>query len=97
MADSLLTVLDTLYAKIESFKAEVARIEERCERLEEENRELQRRVEEAESARERAMLDVEFLAVSHRLADNPDKLVDTRRLIAGLIRNIDRCIEMLKE
>ena len=41
--------------------------------------------------------DCEYLEVSHKLADNPDTLVATRRRLAGLIRNIDRCLEMLKE
>ena len=39
----------------------------------------------------------EFLAVSHKLANDADDLVAARRHIAGLIRNIDRCLEILKE
>ena len=43
------------------------------------------------------MLDAEFLAVSHKLADSPDTLVSARRHLARLTRHIDRCLEMLKE
>lgn len=53
--------------------------------------------QESQKERDRARLDVEFLQVSHKLADNPDTLVATRRRLARLIRNIDRCLEMLKE
>lgn len=41
--------------------------------------------------------DNEFLKVSHRIAAGSDDLVSSRRLIAGLIRGIDRCIAELKE
>lgn len=46
---------------------------------------------------DRAKSDVQFLRVSHRLASSPDSLVEARRLIAGLIRNIDKAIAELKE
>lgn len=46
---------------------------------------------------DQAKSDVQFLRVSHRLASSPDSLVEARRLIAGLIRNIDKAIAELKE
>ncbi len=56
---------------------------------------------EAASGRLRAELtamstNCEFLAMSHRLASSPDQLMRTRRLIAKMIRNIDRTIDDLK-
>lgn len=56
---------------------------------------------EADNARLRADLeakstDCEFLVMSHRLASSPDQLVQTRRLVAKMIRNIDRAIDDLK-
>ncbi len=74
-----------------------ARLMDRNRELEEENESLRRALAEAKSDRDRALLDAEYLTVSHRLADSPDTLIDTRRHIAKLIRNIDRCLEMLKE
>lgn len=41
-------------------------------------------------------VNCEYLAMSHRLASSPDQLMQTRRLIAKMIRNIDRAIEDLK-
>jgi hypothetical protein len=41
--------------------------------------------------------DNKFLKVSYRLASSPNDIIETRRLISGLIRNIDKCISELKE
>lgn len=97
MAQSLLSILDQLEARIDALRKEMDSLRERNRALEEENADLRMREVEALKIRDRALLDVEYLSVSHRLAESPDTLVDTRRLIAGLIRNIDRCIAMLKE
>lgn len=44
-----------------------------------------------------ARQEAHFLRVSHRLASSPDALVEARRMIAGLMRNIDKAIAELKE
>lgn len=97
MARSLLTAVQSLGAKAE-------RLAQQRQRLQEENKVLRRQVEhllEENAAlreeRRRALLDVEFLTVSHRLADSPQKLADARRHIAGLIRILDRSIALLRE
>lgn len=97
MATPLPDILDTLRLQIEARRKEYARLKERNRLLEEENADLRRLAAEAQKEREKAMLDAEFLAVSHKLADSPDTLVSVRRHLARLIRNIDRCLEMLKE
>ncbi len=97
MATPLPDILDTLRLQIEARRKEYARLKERNRLLEEENADLRRLAAEAQKEREKAMLDAEFLAVSHKLADSPDTLVSARRHLARLIRNIDRCLEMLKE
>ena len=97
MATPLPDILDTLRLQIEARRKEYARLKERNRLLEEENADLRRLAAEALKEREKAMLDAEFLAVSHKLADSPDTLVSARRHLARLIRNIDRCLEMLKE
>lgn len=74
-----------------------AQLVEQNHKLEEEIADLRLEIAEARRERDRARLDAEYLTVSHRLADSPDTLIDTRRHIAKLIRNIDRCLEMLKE
>lgn len=83
--------------KIDALDQSVAALRARNKELEEENEALRRTVSDTVRERDRAKLDSEFLTVSYRLAEDPDSLIDARRLISQLIRNIDRCIEMLKE
>lgn len=45
----------------------------------------------------KALLDIDFLQLSHRLAADPDTLIKSRRHIARLIRTLDLSIAMLKE
>ena len=97
MAESLITTLEKLNARIKDVTAHNAALLARNRELEELNADLRRRAEESDRIRDRALLDAEYLTVSHRLAADPDTLIDTRRHIAKLIRNIDRCLEMLKE
>lgn len=97
MAESLHQILQQLKTKHEELQTEMNALRMRNRELEEINRDLKQKSDEALKLRDEAQQDVEFLKVSHRLADNPDSIVETRRLIAGLIKNIDRCIAMLKE
>lgn len=97
MASSLLSVLESLRVKIEALNESVATLRAQKKELEDENESLRRSLAEAQLERDKARLDSDFLAVSHRLAQNPDNIIEGRRLISRLIRNIDRCIEMLKE
>ena len=39
--------------------------------------------------------DLEYMKVARTLAPDPQKLADTRQMISGLIREIDRCIAEL--
>jgi len=59
--------------------------------------ELREDLRRAEAEISRLRQDVEYLKVSHRIASGPDDLIKSRRMIAGLIRGIDRCIAGLKE
>ena len=97
MADTLISILEQLDARIKGLKAENDRLRAANESLRLENEDLERKAVEAAKERDRAMLDAEYLAVSHKLADSPDNLVKGRRHISQLIRNIDRCLEMLKD
>lgn len=97
MASNLLSDLDILESRLHELAARLSAVEERNRKLEKRNAELVRDAQEARAERDRALMDAEFLAVSHKLADSPDVLVDARRHIAQLIRNIDRCLVMLKE
>lgn len=97
MAESLLSSLDRLRSAISDMAARNVALTARNKELERENVILKEQAEQAEAARKRTEKDVEYLTMSHRLAENPDNIIETRRHISKLIRNIDRCLEMLKE
>lgn len=97
MAASLQSILDSLKAKIAEITLLNQTLQAQNRQLKEENAELRRQSLESDSQRDRALLDCEYLMMSHKLADSPDNLADTRRHLAKLIRNIDRCLDMLKE
>lgn len=97
MARPLINILQELEVRQGELLKQMESLRQRVWELEEENEELRRKEAAAYQERDKALTDVEYLIVSHKLADSPDSLADTRRVIAGLIRNIDRCIAMLKE
>ena len=86
-SQALLNTLEILKGKIDALVARNESLLLRNSSLEEENRDLRKKTEEAYAERDRARLD----------ANDADDLVAARRHIAGLIRNIDRCLEILKE
>lgn len=97
MAETLISILEKLDHRIKFLKERNRELRELNERLKDENADLRRAAEEAGEARAKAELDAEYLAVSHKLAEDPDTLVTARRQISQMIRNIDRCLEMLKD
>lgn len=97
MEDSLLDRLQKLQGEIRRLQSEISELTEQADRLEADNNLLRHKAEETEKKLARAELDIEYLRISHRLAEDPDSIIETRRHIAGLIRNIDRCLEMLRE
>lgn len=74
---------DRLQAENQDLKKELSLIKERWSGILEEKRRLE--------------LEVEYLKVSHRLASDPDTLVEARRHVARLIRIVDKCVAMLRE
>lgn len=42
-------------------------------------------------------LDVEFLSLSHKLADTPQKLAEARATVRRMIAGVDRAIALLKD
>lgn len=97
MARPLITLLESLRDKISELDAAQDVLLGRLEKLKEENDALRRDLAEKDRLLEKANSDIEFLTVSHRLAESPDSLVATRRRIARLIRTVDNCISMIKD
>lgn len=97
MALPLTALLKQIEEKAEALTERNRSLYARIDSLEEENNRLRRELQESKDELEVSRRDVEFLTMSHRLADTPDSVISARRHIARLIRNIDNCISMLKE
>lgn len=78
-----------LAAQRDEARALVTQLESRISDLETD-------LEETRGELRKARLDVEYLTVSHRLADSPDALIEARRTIAALIRKVDSAIYLLR-
>ncbi|MDE6510838.1 MAG: hypothetical protein K2L00_01910 [Muribaculaceae bacterium] len=59
--------------------------------------ELREQLKECREQLREARMEVDFLTVSHRLADSPANLISARRRLQRLIAKIDRCVSLLKE
>lgn len=97
MAASLVSLLQGVEEKIGVLSSIGPQIFDKVQKLEEENALLKQEVEEKDKEIERLSTDIEYLTVSHKLAESPDSLIEARRMIARLIRRIDKCITMLNE
>lgn len=58
---------------------------------------LERELEKTQEELHRKELDVEFLTVSHKLADGPQALADARKVIRKMIARIDKAMAMLRD
>lgn len=97
MALPLTTLLKSVDDKVAEISSIHLRLHSRIKELEKENETLNQELDNSRRELAKALNDVEFLTLSHRLADSPDSIVSARRRIARLIRTIDNCISMLKE
>lgn len=58
---------------------------------------LEEQLSEARKDLDASQMEIDFLTVSHRLAEDPDHLISARRRLQRLISKIDRCVSLLKE
>lgn len=97
MATGLEQELQVLSVRVRKAAEAIATL--RSELAESRRREadLRQQLGQARSQLDQARQEAHFLRVSHRLASSPDALVEARRMIAGLMRNIDKAMAELKE
>ena len=95
--NQLIDSLSILSKKIEDLLKRQTMLHKRIEELEKRNNELEEQRQKDLKIIEKANQDIEFLTVSHKLAESPDTIISTRRKILGLIRTIDNCIRIIKE
>ena len=93
----LIRSVSDLVKKIDSLLSLQKKLQDRVAALETQNRELMKQHTDDVSSLEKAKREIDFLTISHRLADSPEALVSARNEISKLIRTIDNCIRMIKE
>lgn len=63
----------------------------------EEISDLKYQLAKAEEELRRARLDIEFLTLSRKLADNPQALADARGMVKGMLGRVEKALNLLKE
>ena len=97
MARLLTSILKDLRRKALALAAQRDQAATELERLKQENETLRDQLAECRQELHTAKMEVDFLTISHRLADSPENLISARRRVQRLIAKIDRCVSLLKE
>lgn len=88
--------LRNLTRKIEILAAQRDDVIGKLRNAEEEISDLRRELEETRAKLHESRLDVEYLTVSHRLADNPGALAEARNTMRKMMAEVDEAIALLK-
>lgn len=97
MARTLPEILVSINDRVSALENRLRAAETENARLRAQLDDTHARLDETRAERDRALLDVEFLTVSHRLADSPEAIRSARTRISRMIRTIDKCITLLKD
>lgn len=93
----LIIAINNLSQKVDYLLERLKETQDKVVELEKEAEILRARHQEDTRALQIARKDIEFLTLSHRLADSPEALNSARNKISQLIKTIDSCIRMIKE
>lgn len=96
MPESPSAILAGIQNKIALLAEKRDKAEARCLSLEKQIADLSASLSEKEEELRKALLEVEFLTLSHRLADSPEALAKARTTVAGIIRKVDSAISLIK-
>ena len=93
-----------LSAQLQSLQEKIIQLsEQRDEALRalraanEEKADIERELRETQTALRQSRLDVEYLSLSHKIADNPRSLAESKELIRKLIRRVDKALRLISE
>ena len=93
----LIKTFEDLSKQIDTLIEDNTDLRKKLKSLELRNQQLEALHDEDQKRIEKANQNIEFLSMSHRLADSPEALIAARTKIAQLIRTIDSCIRLIKE
>lgn len=97
METSVSRELQSLSAKIGKLASQRDGALGELRRAREEITDLKRELEETRERLRKSELDVEFLTLSHRLADTPEALAEARKTVKKILARVEKAISLLKE
>ncbi len=97
MAESLSEIFVRLLAKQQVLTEKYRVLEGKWEAAEKEKEILKAELDKQRAQIERLEMDNEYLQIARRMAPDEDSMEKSRQLIAKLVRDVDKCIEQLKE
>lgn len=97
MESSFSNEIRELSRQIETLATQRDEARQALKRAREEVADLQLRLEESEKATKRMSLDIEYLTLSHKLADTPQKLAEARATLRRLIARVDKAISLVRD
>lgn len=97
MESSVSVELQALAGKITMLAAQRDEALSALKKAREEISDLETELELTREELHKKTLDVEFLSVSHKLADTPEKLAEARKTVRRMIAGVDKAIALLKE
>ncbi|MDE6811715.1 MAG: hypothetical protein K2J15_05130 [Muribaculaceae bacterium] len=96
MPDSPSALIAGIQNKIALLSERRDRAESRCLELEKQIADLSATIRDKDQQLNEARLEIEFLTLSHRLADSPEALANARNTISRIIRKVDSAIALIK-
>lgn len=89
--------LQSLAEKLEKLASQRDEARALLKEAREEIADLHYRLAMKEEELKKANLDVRYLSVSHKLAENPQALADARATVKGMLARVDKAIALLKD
>lgn len=89
--------LTGLAVKIGRLAAQRDEALKRLRKAEEETADLRRELAAMREELHRKELDVEYLSLSHKLADTPQALAEARKTVRRMLAGVERALALLKE
>lgn len=93
----LFNTFNALSRRIDRLLEQQIILQKKLADLESSNNELKNQHEKDLLLLSQQQKQIEFLSLSHRLADSPEALIAARNKISKLIRTIDNCIRLINE
>lgn len=97
MESSISKELLEMGRKIKALAAQRDEARSQLQQALEEVADLKRELTAAKEEIHRSNLDIEFLTLSHKLADTPQALAEARTTVRRLISRVDKAIALLEE